>query len=288
MSKKGVKMVISAAGMAICLLCGSCGGPGTRESAAGSASLSKGAGLPLSEAFREVREEQEEREIQEAQERAARLEYYRVCDSGTIVEDALTEEETASLFDSSEISDEVFARMDGVSYVENDNIALSELRYLRMLYMGFDGQPHVGEMVVNEQIADAVLEIFRALYDNGYPIEKMRLIDEYGGDDDASCLDNNTSCFNYRVVEGSTHLSRHAFGMAIDINPFYNPYVTWENGVEHSSPPGSEPYADRSWEFPYKIGGEGDLCLELFEEYGFTWGGNWRTLKDYQHFQMDS
>lgn len=157
-----------------------------------------------------------------------------------------------------------------------------------MLYMGFDGQPHVGEMVVNEQIADAVLEIFRALYDNGYPIEKMRLIDEYGGDDDASCLDNNTSCFNYRVVEGSTHLSRHAFGMAIDINPFYNPYVTWENGVEHSSPPGSEPYADRSWEFPYKIGGEGDLCLELFEEYGFTWGGNWRTLKDYQHFQMDS
>ena len=142
--------------------------------------------------------------------------------------------------------------------------------------------------MVNEQIADAVLEIFRALYDNGYPIEKMRLIDEYGGDDDASCLDNNTSCFNYRVVEGSTHLSRHAFGMAIDINPFYNPYVTWENGVEHSSPPGSEPYADRSWEFPYKIGGEGDLCLELFEEYGFTWGGNWRTLKDYQHFQMDS
>ena len=85
MSKKGVKMVISAAGMAICLLCGSCGGPGTRESAAGSASLSKGAGLPLSEAFREVREEQEEREIQEAQERAARLEYYHVCDSGTIV-----------------------------------------------------------------------------------------------------------------------------------------------------------------------------------------------------------
>ena len=131
----------------------------------------------------------------------------QVCDSGTIVEDAFTEEETASLFDSSEISDEVFARMDGVSYVENDNIALSELRYLRMLYMGFDGQPHVGEMVVNEQIADAVLEIFRALYDNGYPIEKMRLIDEYGGDDDASCLDNNTSCFNYRVVAVSyTHL----------------------------------------------------------------------------------
>ena len=91
--------------------------------------------------------------------------------------------------------------MDGVSYVENEHIALSELRYLRMLYRGFDGEVHVGEMVVNAQIAQTVLEIFRHLYDQDYPIEKMRLIDDYGGDDDASCLDNNTSGFNYRVVE---------------------------------------------------------------------------------------
>ena len=88
------------------------------------------------------------------------------------------------------------------------------------------------------------------------------------------------------MVEGSTRLSRHAYGMAIDINPVYNPYVTYENGVEHISPEGSEPYADCSADFPHKIGAEGDLCLELFEEQGFTWGGNWRTLKDYQHFQM--
>ena len=141
-------------------------------------------------------------------------------------------------------------------------------------------------MVANVQIADTLLEIFRTLYDNGYQIEKMRLIDDYGGDDDASCLDNNTSCFNYRVVEGSTRLSRHAYGMAIDINPVYNPYVTYENGVEHISPEGSEPYADRSADFPHKIGGEGELCLELFEEQGFTWGGNWRTRKDYHHVQM--
>ena len=249
------------------------------------------AGFYIEEVSRQVQKEREEARQEELEqqerERAARLEFYRVCESGTVVSDALSEAETSALFFASEIPEEVFARMDGVSYVENEHIALSELRYLRMLYRGFDGEAHVGEMVVNAQIAQTVLEIFRHLYDQDYPIEKMRLIDDYGGDDDASCLDNNTSGFNYRVVEGSDHLSRHAYGMAIDINPFYNPYVTYENGVEHISPPGSGPYADRSADFPYKIGGEGDLCLELFQERGFTWGGNWRTLKDYQHFQID-
>ena len=279
-------MVISAAGMAICLLCGSCGGEklGKTEEAL------RTAGNLLLEIAREVRQEQEQKEqesVREARERAARLEAYRTCSSGTLIEDILSKEETNSLFYASEIPAEVFERMNGVSYVDNDDIALSDLRYLRMLYVGFDGQPHVGEMVVNAQIADTVLEIFRILYDSGYQIEKMRLIDDYGGDDDASCLDNNTSCFNYRVVEGSTNLSRHAYGMAIDINPFYNPYVTYEDGIENISPEGSEPYADRSADFPHKIGGEGDLCLELFEERGFTWGGDWRTLKDYQHFQIN-
>ncbi len=275
-------MVISAAGMAICLLCGSCGGERTGKTE----ERLRTAGTLLLETVREVRQEREQKE-REARERAARLEAYRTCSSGTRIEEELTEEETDSLFYGSEIPEEVFRRMNGVSYVENEDIALSDLRYLRMLYVGFDGQPHVGEMVVHEQIADTVLEIFRILYDSGYQIEKMRLIDDYGGDDDASCLDNNTSCFNYRVVEGSTSLSRHAFGMAIDINPFYNPYVTYEDGIEHISPEGSESYADRSADFPHKIGGEGDLCLELFEERGFTWGGDWRTLKDYQHFQIN-
>ena len=279
-------MVISVAGMAICLLCGSCGG----EKSGRTEEALRTAGNLLLETVREVRQEQEQKEqesVREARERAARLEAYRTCSSGTLIEDILSKEETNSLFYASEIPAEVFERMNGVSYVDNDDIALSDLRYLRMLYVGFDGQPHVGEMVVNAQIADTVLEIFRILYDSGYQIEKMRLIDDYGGDDDASCLDNNTSCFNYRVVEGSTNLSRHAYGMAIDINPFYNPYVTYEDGIENISPEGSEPYADRSADFPHKIGGEGDLCLDLFEERGFTWGGDWRTLKDYQHFQIN-
>ena len=113
----------------------------------------------------------------------------------------------------------------------------------------------------------------------------MLLIDEYDGDDTASMEDNNTSCFNYRVVEGSDSLSKHAYGLAIDVNPFYNPYVTYEkDGAERVSPAAAMGYADRSVNFPYKIDEE-DLCCRLFKEHGFIWGGNWNSLKDYQHFQ---
>ena len=113
------------------------------------------------------------------------------------------------------------------------------------------------------------------------------MIDEYGGDDIASMQDNNTSCFNYRAVDGTSSLSKHAIGCAIDINPFYNPYVVFNkdgSGETYISPEGSEIYADRSQNFPYKID-ENDLCYKLFKEHGFVWGGDWNSCKDYQHFQ---
>ena len=122
------------------------------------------------------------------------------------------------------------------------------------------------------------------LYQASYPIERIRLIDEYGGDDTLSMEANNTSCFNYRVVDGTSSLSRHAYGLAVDINPLYNPYVTYPNGKRRVSPAASEIYADRSLDFPAKID-KNDLCYQLFTEHGFTWGGNWKTMKDYQHFQ---
>lgn len=188
------------------------------------------------------------------------------------------------VFTSEMIPDAVFARMSGVSFPADCTISREDLRYLRLSYNDFNGQTQVGELVCNKKIADDLIEIFRELYKSGYQIEKIRLIDDYGGDDDLSCADNNTSCFNYRTVAGSTNLSKHAMGVAVDINPFYNPYVTYPNGVERISPPGSEPYADRSADFPHKIG-PGDMVYELFKAHGFTWGGNWKSLKDYQHFQ---
>lgn len=182
------------------------------------------------------------------------------------------------------INDEVKQRIYGLSYKEDCTVPYEELRYVRVRYIDFYGLMQEGELICNKAIAQDLVEIFYELYQASYPIEKIRLIDEYNADDDLSCLDNNTSCFNYRVVGGSTNLSKHALGLAIDINPFYNPYVTYPNGVERISPPGSEPYADRSLDFPYKID-ESDLCYQLFAAHGFTWGGHWKTLKDYQHFQ---
>lgn len=187
-------------------------------------------------------------------------------------------------FTASPITDELYERINGCSYVENDDIALEDLRYLQVLHIGFDGETHVGELIVNAAIAEDILAIMRELYENQYPIERMTLVDEYGGDDELSMQANNTSCFNYRTVEGSDNLSKHSFGLAIDINPFYNPCVrTYADGSTKSFPEGSDEYADRSKEFPYKIDKE-DLCYRLFTEHGFRWGGTWKSLKDYQHF----
>ncbi len=170
---------------------------------------------------------------------------------------------------------------------DTDELAISyeELRYVHILHYDFNGNLTEGELICNEYIAQDLVEIFYELYRNEYQLESVRLIDEYDGDDTASMEDNNTSCFNYRLVEGSTSLSKHALGLAIDVNPLYNPYITYNaDGSENVSPTNASDYADRSMSFPYKID-ENDLCYKLFTEHGFTWGGNWNSCKDYQHFQ---
>lgn len=182
------------------------------------------------------------------------------------------------------LSDTVKERITGISYGEGCIVPYEELRYLQVLYMDFEGRPQVGEIICNQAIARDLAEIFYELYQAAYPIERIQLIDEYGGDDTLSMEANNTSCFNYRVVDGTSSLSKHAYGMAIDINPLYNPYVTYPNGKRRVSPAVSEIYADRSLDFPNKID-KNDLCYQLFTQHGFTWGGNWKTMKDYQHFQ---
>ena len=182
------------------------------------------------------------------------------------------------------LSNTLIERITGSSYHENDDISLDQLRFLHVLYYDFNNEIKDGELICNKQIADDLLEIFSTLYDNAYQIDKIQLIDVYDADDDLSCADDNTACFNYRVVAGSTTLSKHALGMAIDINPFYNPYVTYPDGKERISPAGSEVYADRSNDNPHMIR-KGDLCYQLFIDHGFTWGGEWKSLKDYQHFQ---
>ena len=183
------------------------------------------------------------------------------------------------------ISNEIFKRISGISYPVDCTVSLDELRYVGLKYIDFNGETQTGELICNKALAEDMVEIFYELYTNDYRIESVRLVDEYGGDDTASMLANNTSCFNYRVVEGTTRLSNHAYGRAIDINPFYNPYVTYnKDGTTKISPEGSEAYADRSASFPYKID-ENDLAYKLFKDHGFKWGGDWNNSKDYQHFE---
>ena len=184
------------------------------------------------------------------------------------------------VFEAGPIPPEVEARMRGVSYPENARIKLDELRYLRLSYIDFDGNPQVGEMVCNKAIARDLTEIFQALYEAGYPIRSLRLIDDFGGDDEASMKADNTSCFNYRTKIGMRALSKHALGLAVDINPFENPYVRGSR----VQPAGASAYVDRTRDFPHKIG-KNDLCYKLFRAHGFTWGGTWRSVQDYQHFE---
>lgn len=188
------------------------------------------------------------------------------------------------------LNDEIIERITGCSYpvLEESSqieIAYEDLSYVIVQYVGFDMASHQGEIICNNAIAQDLVEIFYELYRNDYQIESISLIEEYEGDDLASCTANNTSCFNYREVVGSSSLSKHALGLAIDINPFYNPYITYNSdGSENIYPESAAEYADRSKAFPYKID-ENDLCYKLFTEHGFTWGGHWNSCKDYQHFQ---
>lgn len=184
------------------------------------------------------------------------------------------------------IPDDIFAKMQGKSYKDDCTVPREDLRYVHVLHMGFDGEVKAGELVVSRKIADDVLEIFEELYKADYPIEKVRLVDEYDADDEASMSDNNSSAFNFRFISHTTRISKHGLGMAVDINTRYNPYVKTVNGKLSIEPANGADYVDRSKDFPHKIDHD-DLCYKLFTEHGFSWGGDWTHSKDYQHFERD-
>ncbi len=188
-------------------------------------------------------------------------------------------------FSVSEIPDHIFAVMKGKSFKEECTVPRSELRYLLCLHKDKDGRIKVGEMVLNRRIADDVLEILKELYRQNYPIERMRLVDYWDADDERSMRDNNSSSFNFRFITHTTKVSKHGLGLAVDINPLYNPYYKLRSdGTEIIEPSTAGPYLDRAGDFDYKIV-EGDLCWKLFTEHGFEWGGTWTQCKDYQHFE---
>ncbi|MCM1372711.1 MAG: M15 family metallopeptidase [Bacteroides sp.] len=191
----------------------------------------------------------------------------------------------AQIFEIAEVPDSIWDMMQGRSCPKGHDVNRLELRYLRLAHYDFDGGVRQGEMICNRLIADDIVYIFRCLYEARYPIACMRLIDEYGADDLRSMAANNTSCFCYRAVAGSKKLSRHSLGMAVDINPLYNPCLYVRSGkVVPSEGAAYASNRDKRRDIPGKID-HTDLCFRLFTERGFRWGGDWRTLKDYQHFE---
>lgn len=157
------------------------------------------------------------------------------------------------------------------------------LRRVELDHLGFDGRTHRGVLVVHEDLVAQVIEVFGQLQRLGYPIAKMRTVDAYpGADDELSMRDNNTSAFNCRGIPGSQAWSYHAYGRAIDLNPLLNPYIGGSGAVE---PANAGPYVDRTRTDP-GILHAGDPAVLVFTDRGWRWGGDWRTPKDYQHFEL--
>ncbi len=158
-------------------------------------------------------------------------------------------------------------------------VPVDQLRAIDVTHFGNDGAVHTGRVVVAASLASGVVEVFRDLYEARFPIERMEPIDVYGGDDNRSIKANNTSAFNCRPVTGGGGWSEHAYGRAIDVNPFVNPYVKGSTVL----PPEAAPYRDRTRDEPGMIHA-GDEVVDAFAARGWRWGGYWSSLKDYQHF----
>lgn len=185
------------------------------------------------------------------------------------------------IFTKSEISEEVKSRMIGKSMPADATISFDELSYLTITYLDYNGKTKQGEMVVHKKLADEVLDIFKEIYNSKFPIERMRLVDDYGASDHTSMVNNNTSAFCYRTIAGTNKVSNHGKGVAIDINPFYNPHVLKSSGKVN--PPEASKYADRSLNAKGMIK-YNDVVYKAFTSRGWKWGGNWNN-PDYQHFE---
>jgi hypothetical protein len=146
-------------------------------------------------------------------------------------------------------------------------------------YVSFDGLVHRGQVVIHKKLATDVREVFAALLELRFPVARVVPIVEYGWDDDASMLANNSSGFNYRVIVGTDRISEHAKGLAFDLNPLQNPHIG--RGGRHSP---NVPYSPA---IPGTITADGPVA-KLFKARGWDWGGDWKDrygILDYQHFE---
>ncbi len=165
-------------------------------------------------------------------------------------------------------------------------VTCEQLQTVRFSFIDFDGKLHDdGEVMVMAAVAPQVQAVFAELLARRLPIKQARLMGHYHGDDDASMADNNTSAFNDRPMTGGGALSLHAYGLAIDLNPLQNPYISRNaQGQAEVSPPAGQPYTARTKMRPGMVNQQ---IADVFARHGFfIWGGNWKQPIDYQHFQV--
>ncbi len=176
----------------------------------------------------------------------------------------------------------------GNSWKQGCPIGLKDLRYIRVRHWDFKGGSTMGELIVHKDAARGATKIFEELYDIRYPVHQMRLVSDFKGNDWQSIEADNTSALNCRPVTGNKKKwSNHAYGKAIDINPIENPYISRTGYISHKA---SAPYRKRVHNPSRGLADKAmilqkDRAYEIFEKYGWAWGGDWAPVKDYQHFE---
>jgi hypothetical protein len=114
--------------------------------------------------------------------------------------------------------------------------------------MNWRGIPIQGG-VVNDDAQVIFTRILDELADNGYVTQPDP--DEWG--------------FSDRNITGGEAKSFHAGGIAIDVDASKNPYVKNGSWRRHTIP---------------------DVAGQIAARYGAEWGGDWRSPKDYMHFEL--
>jgi len=194
----------------------------------------------------------------------------------------ITEKEQPPMptFTSEPLPYEIIQLITGSTFHENTPFGFDALTYLTISYINFDGISSVGNMIVAAHLGEEVLDIFRELYEHRFPIYQIRLIDYFDADDTLSMAANNSSAFNFRYIAGTSIISRHGYGLAIDINPVQNPYIVGGRVL----PPDGENYLNREDIRPGMIV-KGCIVYNAFTSRGWIWGGDWTSPIDYHHFE---
>ena len=176
----------------------------------------------------------------------------------------------------------------GNSWKKECPVPLTKLRYLTLSYYDFEGNIQDGELIVHQDVADETVKIFEELFEIKYPIKSMKLISDFKGSDFQSIEADNTSAFNCRSITGNKKKwSNHAYGKAIDINPIENPYISKSGYISHKSSLfyKKRVHKDLTNQKDRALLLKNDDVTQIFKKYKWSWGGDWKTIKDYQHFE---